>query len=63
MKKIYQKPELTVIPMAEHSLLGESAREYADQDFAKKNNSEDLFDYEDDSDDKSARPFSEYLWE
>lgn len=62
MKKIYQKPELTVIPMDEHSLMGISGDEGADQDFAKKNNSV-LFDYEDDSDDKSARPFSEYLWE
>ncbi|MGM9712797.1 MAG: hypothetical protein ACI3Y5_01590 [Prevotella sp.] len=62
MKKIYQKPELTVIPMDEHYLMGISAEEYSDQDFAKKNNS-GLFDNEDNSDDKSSRPFHEYLWE
>lgn len=63
MKKKYVKPEMTVIHMPGVSLLGVSAEEYAEQDFAKKNNSNGLFDSDIEDEGKSTRPFHEYLWE
>ena len=63
MKKKYVKPEMTVIHMPGVSLLGVSAEEYAEQDFSKKNNSNGLFDSDIEEEDKSTRPFHEYLWE
>ena len=63
MKKKYVKPEMTVIHMPGVSLLGVSAEEYAEQDFAKKNNSNGLFDSDIEDEGKSTQPFHEYLWE
>ena len=63
MKKKYVKPEMTVIHMPGVSLMGVSAEEYAEQDFAKKNNSNGLFDSDIEDEGKSTRPFHEYLWE
>lgn len=63
MKKKYVMPEMTVIHMPGVSLLGVSAEEYAEQDFAKKNNSNGLFDSDIEDEGKSTRPFHEYLWE
>ena len=63
MKKKYVKPEMTVIHMPGVSLLGVSAEEYAEQDFAKKNNSNGLFDSDIEDEGQSTRPFHEYLWE
>ena len=63
MKKKYVKPEMTVIHMPGVSLMGVSGEEYAEQDFAKKNNSNGLFDSDIEDADKSTRPFHEYLWE
>ena len=63
MKKKYVKPEMTVIHMPGVSLMGVSAEEYAEQDFAKKNNSNGLFDSDIEDEGQSTRPFHEYLWE
>lgn len=63
MKKKYVMPEMTVIHMPGVSLMGVSAEEYAEQDFAKKNNSNGLFDSDIEDEGKSTRPFHEYLWE
>lgn len=63
MKKKYVKPEMTVIHMPGVSLLGVSGEEGAEQDFAKKNNSNGLFDSDIEDEGKSTRPFHEYLWE
>lgn len=63
MKKKYVKPEMTVIHMPGVSLMGVSAEEYAEQDFAKKNNSNGLFDSDIEDEGNSTRPFHEYLWE
>ena len=63
MKKKYVKPEMTVIHMPGVSLMGVSAEEYAEQDFAKKNNSNGLFDSDIEDEGKSTQPFHEYLWE
>ena len=63
MKKKYVKPEMTVIHMPGVSLLGVSAEEHAEQDFAKKNNSNGLFDSDIEDEGKSTQPFHEYLWE
>ena len=54
---------MTVIHMPGESLMGASAEEYAEQDFSKKNNSNGLFDADIEDEDKSTRPFHEYLWE
>ena len=57
---------MTVIHMPGVSLLGVSGillEEYAEQDFSKKNNSNGLFDADIEDEDKSTRPFHEYLWE
>lgn len=63
MKKKYVMPEMTVIHMPGVSLMGVSAEEYAEQDFAKKNNSNGLFDSDIEDEGQSTRPFHEYLWE
>ena len=54
---------MTVIHMPGVSLMGVSGEEYAEQDFSKKNNSNGLFDSDIEDEDKSTRPFHEYLWE
>ncbi len=54
---------MTVIHMPGVSLLGVSGEEGADQDFSKKNNSNGLFDSDIEDENKSTRPFHEYLWE
>lgn len=52
---------MTVIHMPGVSMLVVSG--YAEQDFSKKNNSNGLFDSDIEDEDKSTRPFHEYLWE
>lgn len=66
MKKKYVMPEMTVIHMPGVSLLGvsgERSKEYGEQDFSKKNNSNGLFDSDIEDEGKSTQPFHEYLWE